>query len=306
MSRRARGALGLLALLLVSALVRPAQATDIVVYYHTDALRSVAVVTNASGQVIERTHYAPYGQVLDRPLRDGPGYAGHEEDAATGLVYMQQRYYDPESGRFLSADPVDVDPNSGGNFNRYWYANDNPYRYTDPDGRETGIAFHSEFVAMGAQPQMYQAPDDWVGPALQAAFSSLPVIGPAFGVLNAAANPTSGNVAAAAAGVLPLGAVAKEAASIKSAGDVVEAAKGVAQGKNIVAPGGRAAAKSLFRAADVAGKGGRTITKDVTGGGRAVVGKTADGNPIRIRFKPDGTTRIQAADKKIIFPKEKQ
>lgn len=126
----------MLVALLAVTLISPARAADTVVYYHTDALRSVAVVTNAQGQVLERTHYAPYGQVLDRPLRDGPGYGGHEEDAATGLVYMQQRYYCSECGRFLSADPVQVDPNTGANFNRYWYANDNPYRYTDPDGRQ--------------------------------------------------------------------------------------------------------------------------------------------------------------------------
>jgi len=38
-------------------------------------------------------------------------------------------------GRFLSVDPVGADANTGGNFNRYWYANNNPYRFTDPDGR---------------------------------------------------------------------------------------------------------------------------------------------------------------------------
>jgi uncharacterized protein RhaS with RHS repeats len=47
---------------------------------------------------------------------------------------MQQRYYDSESGRFLSTDPVQAD---GGNFNRYEYAKDNPYRYTDPFGMWT-------------------------------------------------------------------------------------------------------------------------------------------------------------------------
>jgi len=56
-------------------------------------------------------------------------------DAGSGLVYMQQRYYDPEVGRFLSIDPVGVDTGNGGNFNRYWYGNDNPYRYVDQDGR---------------------------------------------------------------------------------------------------------------------------------------------------------------------------
>ena len=48
---------------------------------------------------------------------------------------MQQRYYDPVALRFLSPDPVDVSASDGGNFNRYWYANSNPYRYVDPDGR---------------------------------------------------------------------------------------------------------------------------------------------------------------------------
>ncbi len=50
---------------------------------------------------------------------------------------MQQRYYDPGIGRFLSVDPVTANGNTGGNFNRYWYANNNPYRFTDPDGRYT-------------------------------------------------------------------------------------------------------------------------------------------------------------------------
>ncbi|GAP67179.1 hypothetical protein MBSD_n2495 [Mizugakiibacter sediminis] len=111
---------------------------ETVVYYHTDALGSPVAVTDASRNVIERTQYAPYGDTLNRPLHDGPGYTGHETDAATGLVYAQQRYYDPVLGRFLSADPVAASGSSGANFNRFRYANDNPYRYYDPDGRCTG------------------------------------------------------------------------------------------------------------------------------------------------------------------------
>jgi hypothetical protein len=66
---------------------------------------------------------------------------------------MQQRYYDPQIGRFLSVDSVGVNPTTGANFNRYWYANDNPYRYTDPDGRETGSAF-SAINAWTTQPYL--------------------------------------------------------------------------------------------------------------------------------------------------------
>jgi RHS repeat-associated protein len=50
-------------------------------------------------------------------------------------LYMQQRYYDPIAGRFLSVDPVTTNARNGTFFNRYEYAKNNPYRYTDPDGR---------------------------------------------------------------------------------------------------------------------------------------------------------------------------
>jgi hypothetical protein len=39
------------------------------------------------------------------------------------------------AARFVSADPVAADAQTGANFNRYAYANGNPYRYVDPDGR---------------------------------------------------------------------------------------------------------------------------------------------------------------------------
>jgi uncharacterized protein RhaS with RHS repeats len=48
---------------------------------------------------------------------------------------MQQRYYDPLAGRFLSVDPVVTDTKTGDSFNRYAYAENNPFRYRDPDGR---------------------------------------------------------------------------------------------------------------------------------------------------------------------------
>jgi hypothetical protein len=49
---------------------------------------------------------------------------------------MQQRYYDPGIGAFPTTDPV-TPFSAGGAFNRYWYANNNPYRFTDPDGRQS-------------------------------------------------------------------------------------------------------------------------------------------------------------------------
>lgn len=44
------------------------------------------------------------------------------------------------SARFVSTDPVQAKPNTGENFNRYYYANNNPYKFTDPDGRAVSLA----------------------------------------------------------------------------------------------------------------------------------------------------------------------
>ena len=102
-------------------------------YQHTDALGGPVVTTDAGKAVLSRMSYTPYGMPT-LPM-DGVGYTGHFVDVGTQLTYMQQRYYDPAIGRFLSVDPMVIDTTTGWNFNRYNYAADNPYKFTDPDGR---------------------------------------------------------------------------------------------------------------------------------------------------------------------------
>ena len=109
-------------------------------YFHTDALGSPIAKTNSAGAVIETSEYEPYGLLLNRANDDRVGYTGHVMDAASGLIYMQQRYYDPAIGRFLSVDPVTPYEKPVTNFNRYVYALNNPYKFTDPVGREVRIA----------------------------------------------------------------------------------------------------------------------------------------------------------------------
>ena len=124
---------------LVAEYTRPIGAgTATISYLHTDALGSPIAKTNSSGTVIETSEYEPYGDLLNRANDDRAGYTGHVMDAASGLTYMQQRYYDPQIGRFLSVDPVTAYSSPVAMFNRYRYANSNPYRYYDPDGRCTG------------------------------------------------------------------------------------------------------------------------------------------------------------------------
>ncbi|MBL8300457.1 MAG: ParB N-terminal domain-containing protein [Rhodanobacteraceae bacterium] len=101
-------------------------------YIHTDALGSPINTSNSTGAVSARNDYKPYG--WGPSPQSTPSFTGHVADAETGLIYMQARYYDPYAGRFMATDPVGASPDS---FNRYWYANNNPYRNVDPDGRET-------------------------------------------------------------------------------------------------------------------------------------------------------------------------
>ena len=121
-----------------------------VTYIHTDGLGSPVARTDSLGNVLSVTQYEPYGLTAsgEEPTI---GFTGHAKDFETGLTYMQQRYYDPVAGRFLSIDPVTTDANTGKSFNRYNYANNNPYKYIDPDGRDPeGNSSYGAGVALGA------------------------------------------------------------------------------------------------------------------------------------------------------------
>jgi RHS repeat-associated protein len=106
-------------------------------YFHNDQLGSPVSSTNAGGTVLWREQYTPYGESLqnDAAHSDGIGFTGHVEDA-TGLTYMQARYYDPVVGRFLAIDPVEFSGEKPDMFNRYAYGGGNPVNGTDPDGKQ--------------------------------------------------------------------------------------------------------------------------------------------------------------------------
>ncbi len=178
-------------------------------FQHTDALGSPIAVTDTAGQVVERTDYQPYGSPIGKTV-DGIGYTGHAMDGATGLTYMQQRYYDQDLGRFLSVDPVAADSVTAVNFNRYSYATNNPYRFTDPDGRQSR---DFEYISRTSGTYLKTPPrseKDWLGPAIGVGLATIlaaPIAAEAY--LVAATNPaavaTVSNVAAEFAGITGTG-----------------------------------------------------------------------------------------------------
>ncbi|WP_291220039.1 RHS repeat-associated core domain-containing protein [Dokdonella sp.] len=124
-----------------------------------------------------RQLHEPYGLVSVGTPTQGPGFTGHVYDAQTGIYYMQQRYYDPVAGRFLSVDPVGPEAATGASFNRYWYANNNPYTFTDPDGRQVQVIYGvtpGQVQAAIGQQMAAKAYTQAVGEAMQAVGHAMP------------------------------------------------------------------------------------------------------------------------------------
>jgi len=116
--------------------------TDQVTYYHLDAIGSVRMMTNASGQVVERHDYLPFGEEWQSPTPNPERrlFAGKEQDQESGVEYFGARYYASQTGRFTTVDPLfDLEANlvEPQRWNRYAYAMNSPLRYTDPTGLYT-------------------------------------------------------------------------------------------------------------------------------------------------------------------------
>ncbi len=138
----------------------------VITYIHTDHLGTPVMATHEDGSVKWKNDYQPFGeQVKSTPTDSNVGFTGHLKDKGIGLTYMKGRWYQPESGRFMALDPIrfrDVY-----SFNRYVYANNNPYKYTDPDGESAVLILEGIIAADVAVPEPSDAAwPKWAGYAI--------------------------------------------------------------------------------------------------------------------------------------------
>jgi RHS repeat-associated protein len=105
-------------------------------YQHPDALGSVRQLTDEAGQVTQARFYSPFGvpTVAVGTPAGSFGFAGEQRDAASGLIFLRARYYDPALGRFLTRDPYPAYATVPGTLHRYIYVGDNPVNRVDPSG----------------------------------------------------------------------------------------------------------------------------------------------------------------------------
>ena len=105
-------------------------------YYEFDGLGSVIGLNNRHGEKIEDYRYDVFGNLqtgITSPYNI-KGYTGHSYDDISSLVYMNARWYNPSSGRFMQKDTYRGNLSTPQSLNQYAYVMNSPMNYTDPTG----------------------------------------------------------------------------------------------------------------------------------------------------------------------------
>ena len=104
-------------------------------FYDHNSVGSTIGLTGANGRYLNRYSYRPFGQdiykeeVIANPF-EFVGQWGVTEES-NGLIYMRERFYDDQIGRFMNPDPIGI---FGGQTNLLSYVNNSPTNFIDPNG----------------------------------------------------------------------------------------------------------------------------------------------------------------------------
>jgi RHS repeat-associated protein len=101
-----------------------------------DRLGTSQLSINATDLTVTQRRYLPFGELRGTvpTWPTGKGYVGGTVDSSTGLTQLGARDYDPDTGRFMSVDPI-IDTGDPQQMNAYAYANNTPVTMSDPDGQ---------------------------------------------------------------------------------------------------------------------------------------------------------------------------
>ncbi len=127
-------------------------------YYHADALGTITHLTKSTGAVVQSNKYDSFGNMTAQSgtITQPYTFTSREWDPETGLYYYRARYYDPQVGRFITEDPLNLNMvilanrNLSGTLTKkllalmlsdphtlpaYPYVGNNPLKYIDPTGK---------------------------------------------------------------------------------------------------------------------------------------------------------------------------
>jgi len=103
-------------------------------WYLTDHLGSVRQIVQTDSTILDEIDYDSFGQIVNEtsPANgDRFKYTAREWDAILGQYYYRARYYAPDTGRFVSEDPLRF---AAGDTNLYRYVFNAPTIFADPTG----------------------------------------------------------------------------------------------------------------------------------------------------------------------------
>jgi RHS repeat-associated protein len=133
--RTVRRTLLLTTLALLATASRAAAQAETTEYYGTDAVGSVRIVFNASGAVLGRQDYDPFGrEILAASGVPPERFGGQSTDGEVQQGYFHARQFQSRVGRFAAADPALEDVVDPQRWNRYSYGLNNPETFTDSNG----------------------------------------------------------------------------------------------------------------------------------------------------------------------------
>ncbi|MBN2533501.1 MAG: hypothetical protein JXB88_11440 [Spirochaetales bacterium] len=142
-------------------------------YYLFDYLGNVIALADENGAIAAEYNYDPWGCIIgenpakdnrastnveegDRNIENPFRFTGREWDKESGLYYYRKRYYDPETGRFISKDPFPGFPGERESLNRYCYVNNNPATLIDPMGLYPYYSYDPMYYVRQEAYQMYR------------------------------------------------------------------------------------------------------------------------------------------------------
>jgi RHS repeat-associated protein len=149
----------------VKELIAQVEADGSIVTIHSDHLATPRLATAEDQTVVWRWNSDAFGTTDADEDPDGDGskvvvnhrFPGQYYDLESGLHYNHFRYYDPQTGRYISSDPIGL----AGGFNTFSYVGGNPLNNGDPSGLlcGTGVCVWALYTAIEIGMAIYDAYD---------------------------------------------------------------------------------------------------------------------------------------------------
>jgi len=112
-------------------------------FYNYDIRGSVSSIINPEGSLVKGYDYDEFGKTADKGdslFKNTTKFTGAVHDLSANLYYMDSRFYNPITGRFLTQDTYSGDPYEPWTQHLYSYCSNDPVNFIDPTGHSRRMA----------------------------------------------------------------------------------------------------------------------------------------------------------------------